>query len=67
GISCSVFVSEDKEKVKLSWRSRGDFAVNEICSKYFNGGGHKNASGGEVFGGNINEILEQVRTILKNK
>jgi phosphoesterase RecJ-like protein len=32
--------------VKLSLRSKGDFSVQQICSKYFNGGGHRNASGG---------------------
>jgi phosphoesterase RecJ-like protein len=28
----------------------GDFAVNDICTKYFNGGGHVNAAGGEFYG-----------------
>ena len=28
-------------------RSEGDFAVNELCSQYFGGGGHLNAAGGD--------------------
>jgi phosphoesterase RecJ-like protein len=40
----------------LSIRSTGDFPANEICKKYFNGGGHKNAAGGFS-----NEKIETVR------
>lgn len=46
GIRLAAFVIERKDKVKLSLRSTGDFPANEICRKYFNGGGHKNAAGG---------------------
>ena len=33
-------------EVKLSFRSTGNFAVNKFASDHFEGGGHKNASGG---------------------
>jgi phosphoesterase RecJ-like protein len=33
----------------VSTRSKGDFPVNKICEKYFNGGGHVNAAGGELY------------------
>lgn len=45
---CAVIITERKDIVKISMRSKGDFSVQEICSKYFNGGGHKNASGGSI-------------------
>ncbi|HEY4538973.1 MAG TPA: DHH family phosphoesterase [Faecalibacter sp.] len=32
--------------IKISLRSKGDFDVNELSRKYFNGGGHMNAAGG---------------------
>lgn len=44
----SVFLREDENEIKVSTRSKGDFRVNDICEKYFNGGGHINASGGEL-------------------
>lgn len=47
-IKVSVMITERKDKVKLSMRSKGDIPVNEWCEKYFNGGGHKNASGGKM-------------------
>lgn len=50
GVSFSVFLRQDKDYVKISLRSVGDFPCNTFAAKYFNGGGHKNASGGEFFG-----------------
>ena len=33
--------------IKISFRSKGDFSAKEFASNYFEGGGHKNASGGK--------------------
>lgn len=33
--------------VKMSFRSVGDFSVNEFAARHFEGGGHKNAAGGK--------------------
>ena len=49
-VAFSVFIREDKDYVKISLRSVGDFPCNQFASRYFNGGGHKNASGGEFYG-----------------
>ena len=46
----SVFIREDSDYIKVSLRSVGDFPCNQFASTYFNGGGHKNASGGEFYG-----------------
>lgn len=46
GIRLAALIIERQDKVKLSLRSTGDFPANEICKKYFNGGGHRNAAGG---------------------
>jgi phosphoesterase RecJ-like protein len=50
GIEFAVFIREDLDYVKISLRSVGDFPCNEFAANYFNGGGHKNASGGEFYG-----------------
>jgi phosphoesterase RecJ-like protein len=55
GIRLVAFIVERKDKVKLSLRSKGEIPANDICKKYFNGGGHRNASGGCS-----NDSLEQV-------
>lgn len=46
GIKLAAFIIERTDKVKLSLRSTGDFPANEICKKFFSGGGHRNAAGG---------------------
>ena len=46
GVRLAAFIVERPDMVKLSLRSKGDFPANEICKKYFNGGGHRNAAGG---------------------
>lgn len=44
----SVLIYERKDgSVKLSFRSIGDFSVNDLAKKHFEGGGHRNASGGQ--------------------
>lgn len=47
GIRLAALIIERTELVKLSLRSTGDFPANEICKKYFDGGGHRNAAGGQ--------------------
>ena len=49
GIKISALFLEKEDYIKLSFRSRGDFEINKFCEKYFNGGGHKNAAGGESY------------------
>jgi len=46
GVKLSVLMYDRKEEIKLSFRSLEDFSVNEMARKYFQGGGHRNASGG---------------------
>ena len=52
GIHFSVFLREDTEKdlIRVSLRSQGTFPCNKFAGKYFNGGGHLNASGGQYDG-----------------
>jgi bifunctional oligoribonuclease and PAP phosphatase NrnA len=49
GIEMAAFIKGDDNKVKMSFRSKGDIAVNEFSSQNFSGGGHKNAAGGISF------------------
>lgn len=38
--------NEGERKIRMSFRSKGHFSVNEFARKYFSGGGHLNAAGG---------------------
>ncbi len=48
GIVLAALFKEEEGCVKISFRSVGDFSVNEFAKAGFNGGGHKNAAGGKV-------------------
>lgn len=50
GVVFSAFFRQEDEFVKVSLRSKGNFPANKVSEAYFNGGGHKNAAGGEFFG-----------------
>jgi nanoRNase/pAp phosphatase (c-di-AMP/oligoRNAs hydrolase) len=44
----AIFIENKEEKIiKISFRSQGDFDVNQFARDHFNGGGHRNASGGK--------------------
>jgi bifunctional oligoribonuclease and PAP phosphatase NrnA len=47
GIRLAAFIVERTDRVKLSLRSKGEVPANDICKKYFEGGGHYNAAGGQ--------------------
>ena len=50
GMRLSISLREDTEKdvIRVSLRSVDDFPCNEMAEQFFNGGGHLNASGGEL-------------------
>ena len=52
GHKLSVSLREDTERERLVWvslRSVDQFPCNEMAERFFNGGGHLNASGGRLF------------------
>ena len=50
GLSLSISLREDTEKdvIRCSLRSVGSFPCNKMAEQFFHGGGHLNASGGEL-------------------
>ncbi|WP_149276930.1 DHH family phosphoesterase [Pareuzebyella sediminis] len=48
GIIFAVIFIENRDEgsIRISFRSIGDFSVNEFARNHFNGGGHNNAAGG---------------------
>lgn len=47
GTKFAAFFSEMDGKVKISFRSKGKFDVNQFARQHFGGGGHINAAGGK--------------------
>lgn len=67
GIKVAALFKEDLDNniVKMSFRSKGSFSVNEMARTHFNGGGHINAAGG-ISNLSLNETVEKFISILPN-
>jgi phosphoesterase RecJ-like protein len=65
GAKLAVIFIEHKQEgiIKISFRSKGDFDVNSFARTHFNGGGHKNASGGRS-NLNLEETIAEFISIL---
>lgn len=48
GIKFAAFFSETEDEIRISFRSKGKFSVNNFARLHFNGGGHTNAAGGNA-------------------
>jgi phosphoesterase RecJ-like protein len=62
-IRVTALFLEKKDHVKISFRSKGDFAINRFASKYFNGGGHNNAAGGECTQ-NLHDTIDKFESLI---
>ncbi len=64
GIHFSAFFSENDDHVKVSFRSKGTFPVNRFSEENFNGGGHLNAAGGEIYV-SLDEAMDKFEKLLE--
>ena len=47
-IFAAIFIEDAEQNiVKISFRSKGTFSVNQFSRNHFSGGGHDNAAGGK--------------------
>ncbi|WP_072994302.1 DHH family phosphoesterase [Pseudozobellia thermophila] len=67
GIRFAVIFIENHEEgiIKISFRSIGDFSVNEFARKHFEGGGHNNAAGGRS-SLSLTETVARFESLLPN-
>ncbi|MCD4790063.1 MAG: DHH family phosphoesterase [Bacteroidales bacterium] len=64
GIKFAALFTERKDKVRISFRSVGDFSVNAFARKHFEGGGHRNAAGGDSYT-TMDKTLEKFERLLE--
>lgn len=64
-VVAAALLTEKEGKIRISFRSKGNFAVNQIAQTYFEGGGHKNAAGGNSFL-SMEETIKKLNSILPN-
>jgi len=60
----TALFSERDDRIRVSFRSKGDFNVNDFAVKHFKGGGHKNASGGNSYI-TMDETISQFKSLLE--
>lgn len=72
-VFAAIFIENKQEKItKISFRSKGNFSVNQFAREHFHGGGHTNAAGGRSnrsMAETINEfisILPHYKNALRN-
>lgn len=65
GAKMAVFLSEELNFTKLSFRSKGNVDVNFLARQHFNGGGHKNAAGGRL-DMDIQRALKHLQHVLQS-
>lgn len=66
GIYFSAIFIERDNFIKISFRSKGTFPVNEFSSKHYNGGGHTNASGGESYK-SLATVIEEFENLINTE
>jgi phosphoesterase RecJ-like protein len=64
GAIWSILMIARPDGIKFSFRSIEPFAVNTFAATYFEGGGHKNASGGRFSGGSLIQAREKLQEVL---
>jgi len=63
GVVFSTLIIDRTALVKMSFRSSGQFPCNEFASEHFDGGGHRNASGG-VSHETLTEVVDRFKSVL---
>ena len=63
-IKMSVLITERQGAIRLSFRSKGTFSVNDLAKKHFNGGGHLNAAGGTLTNCTLEQAIDKLLSIL---
>lgn len=66
GVILSALITETDKMVRISLRSKGNLDVNEIARKHFNGGGHKNAAGGQISNMTLQQVNELFESVVKS-
>jgi phosphoesterase RecJ-like protein len=62
-INLAALFMEREDHVKISFRSKGKFSVDQLARKHFNGGGHRNASGANC-AVSLQETIDQFLQLL---
>jgi phosphoesterase RecJ-like protein len=63
GVRLAAIIVDRTEAVKISFRSTGEFSVNDFARAHFSGGGHRNAAGGKSTS-TLDDTIQQFLALL---
>lgn len=63
GVKAAAFFAEKDAKIKISFRGKGDYEVNQLANDHFSGGGHKYAAGG-ISDLSMNDTISKFKALL---
>lgn len=63
-IKVSVLLTERQDQIRMSFRSKGTFSVNDMANKHFKGGGHTNAAGGTCTELTMEETVKKLKDVV---
>ena len=63
GVNAAILLTHRNDLIRLSFRSKGNFAVNQIAQQSFGGGGHLNAAGGNS-SLSMEETIHKLRKVM---
>jgi len=63
GVQAAVMLTEKDDVIRLSFRSKENFAINHIAREHFDGGGHKNAAGGNSYQ-NMSKTIDRLKEVM---
>jgi len=63
GIKAAVMLTEKDDLIRISFRSKDEYAINQIAREYFDGGGHKNAAGGNSYK-SMPDTIKQLKQVM---
>ena len=66
GIVMAALFTEKDQMIKMSFRSVGNFSVNEFARTNFDGGGHTNAAGGVSKELSLEAVIDKFEKLLPN-
>jgi bifunctional oligoribonuclease and PAP phosphatase NrnA len=62
-ISFAALFTEKNKCIRISFRSKADFSVNDFAKKHYGGGGHRNAAGGDSYK-SMEQTLQEFEKLL---
>ena len=65
-VQIAYCVIEQSKNVRINFRSRGKYIINDIAKK-FGGGGHKLAAGATINGKTTSEVQGEILNYIKRK